>query len=53
MDQNESHFDEVTPKSTVTEVKTEIALYDNRPVDKVSFHFVIEAGASYLYNDDY
>ena len=39
MDQNESHFDEVTPKSTVTEVKTEIALYDNRPVDKVSFHF--------------
>jgi len=34
VDQNESHFDEVTPISTVAEVKTEIALYDNRPVDK-------------------
>lgn len=34
VDTNESHFDEVTPKSSVAEVKTEIALYENRPVDK-------------------
>ena len=37
VDKNESHFDEVTPISSVAEVKTEIALYENRPVDKVGF----------------